>query len=151
WSSPLDEAPDAVFAGRMMGDGVAIDPTGTSLHAPCDGVLIVVPASRHAVTLRADNGAEILLHVGIDTVGLAGQGFELHVREGQGVRAGDRLISFDLEVLAQGAKSLVTPVVVTDTVGFPISRRSQDCALKVGDFLMEIAPLAEAASAGAAP
>jgi len=55
WSAPLAEAPDAVFAGQMMGDGVAIDPTGASLHAPCDGTLVVVPASKHAVTLRADN------------------------------------------------------------------------------------------------
>jgi len=127
----------------MMGDGVAIDPTGTSLHAPCDGTLVVVPASKHAVTIRAENGAEILLHVGIDTVGLAGEGFELHVREGQTVRAGDRLISFDLDLLARRAKSLITPVLVTDTMGFTISRRSQNCSLRVGDFLMEVLQTAD--------
>ena len=70
WGAPLAETPDPVFSGGMMGDGVAIDPTGTTLHAPCAGTLIVVAASRHAVTIRAENGAEILLHVGIDTVGL---------------------------------------------------------------------------------
>jgi phosphocarrier protein FPr/phosphocarrier protein len=148
WSAPLEEAPDAVFAGQMMGDGVAIDPTGMSLHAPCDGALIVVPASKHAVTLRADNGAEILLHIGIDTVGLGGEGFELHVREGQRVRAGDRLISFDLDLLARRAKSLLTPVILTDTMGFSISRRSQNCSLQVGDFLMEILQTADIAHAG---
>jgi phosphocarrier protein FPr/phosphocarrier protein len=147
WSSPLDEAPDAVFAGQMMGDGVAIDPIGTSLHAPCDGTLIVVPTSKHAVTLRADNGAEILLHVGIDTVALGGEGFELHVREGQRVRAGDRLISFDLDLLARRAKSLLTPVIVTDTMGFSISRRSENCSVRVGDFLMEILQTADIAHA----
>jgi len=131
----------------MMGDGVAIDPTGTSLHAPCDGTLVVVPASKHAVTIRAENGAEILLHVGIDTVGLAGEGFELHVREGQTVRAGDRLISFDLDLLARRAKSLITPVLVTDTMGFTISRRSQNCSLRVGDFLMEVLQTADIANA----
>ena len=146
WSAPLEEAPDAVFSGRMMGDGVAIDPTGPSLHAPCDGTLVVVPSSRHAVTLRADNGAEILLHVGIDTVGLAGEGFELHVREGQVVRAGDRLISFDLDLLARRAKSLITPVLVTDTMGFSIARRSENCSLKVGDFLMEVLQTADIAN-----
>ncbi|MDB6103949.1 MAG: phosphoenolpyruvate-protein phosphotransferase, partial [Gammaproteobacteria bacterium] len=149
WSASLDEAPDAVFAGKMMGDGVAIDPTGRSLHAPCDGTLVVVPTSKHAVTLRADNGAEILLHVGIDTVGLGGEGFELHVREGQRVRAGDRLISFDLDLLARRAKSLVSPVILTDTMEFSISRRSQDCSLQVGDFLMEILQTADIAHAGA--
>src|SRR6202043_2626832 len=83
WSTPLDEAPDAVFAGRMLGDGLAIDPTGSTLYAPCDGELIAVPVSKHSITLRTRDGAEILLHVGIDTVGLGGQGFELHVRQGQ--------------------------------------------------------------------
>jgi phosphoenolpyruvate-protein phosphotransferase len=150
WSAPLGETPDPVFSARMMGDGVVIDPTGSSLHAPCDGTLLLVPASRHAVTLRAANGAEILLHVGIDTVGLAGEGFELHVREGQAVRAGDRLISFDLDLLARRAKSLMTPVLITDTVGFSISRRSENCSLKVGDFLMEVLQTADTANADAA-
>ena len=150
WSAPLGETPDPVFSARMMGDGVAIDPTGSSLHAPCDGTLLVVPASRHAVTMRATNGAEILLHVGIDTVGLAGEGFQLHVREGQAVRAGDRLISFDLDLLARRAKSLLTPVLITDSTGFAISRRSENCSLQVGDFLMEVLQTADSANADAA-
>ena len=150
WSAPLGETPDPVFSARMMGDGVAIDPTGSSLHAPCDGTLLVVPASRHAVTMRAANGAEILLHVGIDTVGLAGEGFQLHVREGQAVRAGDRLISFDLDLLARRAKSLLTPVLITDSTGFSISRRSENCSLQVGDFLMEVLQTADSANADAA-
>jgi multiphosphoryl transfer protein len=149
WSAPLEEAPDPVFSGRMMGDGVAIDPTGSSLHAPCDGTLVVVPASKHAVTIRAANGAEILVHVGIDTVGLAGEGFEVHVREGQAVRAGDRLISLDLDLLARRAKSLITPVLITDTRGFSIARRSEGCSLQVGDFLMEVLQTAAAGSAAA--
>ena len=148
WSASLDEAPDPVFAGKMMGDGVAIDPTGSSLHAPCDGTLVVVPTSKHSVTLRADNGAEILLHVGIDTVALGGEGFELHVREGQRVRAGDRLISFDLDLLARRAKSLLTPIILTDTMEFSISRRSENCSLQVGDFLMEIGCSGDTARTG---
>lgn len=147
WSTPLEEAPDAVFAGRMMGDGVAIDPTGTCLHAPCDGTLVVVPESRHAVTLRAGNGAEILLHVGIDTVGLGGEGFELHVREGDRVRAGDRLISFELDLLARRAKSLMTPVILANSAGFSISRRAENRSVQVGDFLMEILQTADSSNA----
>ena len=76
WCAPLDETPDAVFAQRMLGDGVAIDPTGDTLHAPCDGVVISVAPSKHAITIRAADGAEILMHVGIDTVALAGEGFQ---------------------------------------------------------------------------
>ncbi|MBS0420916.1 MAG: phosphoenolpyruvate--protein phosphotransferase [Proteobacteria bacterium] len=150
WSAPLEETPDPVFSGRMMGDGVVIDPTGNTLHAPCAGTLIIVAASRHAVTLRADNGAEILLHVGIDTVGLAGEGFELHVRAGQRVEAGDRLITFDLDLLAQRAKSLMTPVLVTDSTAFSISRRSDNCSLRVGEFLMEVLAASDGESAPSA-
>ena len=138
WSTPLDEAPDAVFAGRMLGDGLAIDPTGSTLYAPCDGELIAVPATRHAVTLRTPQGAEILLHVGIDTVGLAGEGFELHVRQGQQVRAGDRLLSFDIDLLARRAKSLLTPVIVLEGSGFSLGRRNQDREVDVGDVLLEL-------------
>src|SRR5688572_17969319 len=82
WSAPLEETPDAVFAQRMLGDGVAIDPTGGVLHAPCDGEVIAVAPSKHAVTLRAANGAEILMHVGIDTVALGGEGFRARVAAG---------------------------------------------------------------------
>uniref|UniRef100_B0T4D1 phosphoenolpyruvate--protein phosphotransferase n=1 Tax=Caulobacter sp. (strain K31) TaxID=366602 RepID=B0T4D1_CAUSK len=141
WVAPLDEAPDAVFAERMLGDGLAIDPLGSSLHAPCDGRVIAVHATRHAVTLRADNGAEILMHVGLETVGLGGEGFEVHVKDGQAVKAGDKLISFDLDLLSQRAKSLITPVVITNPDAFRIVRRAQDHAASVGDFLMELAPV----------
>ena len=155
WSTPLDEAPDAVFAGRMLGDGLAIDPTGATLYAPCDGELIAVPASRHALTLRTAEGAEILLHVGIDTVGLSGEGFELHVRQGQQVRAGDRLLSFDIDLLARRAKSLLTPVIVLEGGRFTVGRRNQDRELKVGDVLMELVLAtnvqAAAVSDGSAP
>jgi multiphosphoryl transfer protein len=147
WSTPLDEAPDAVFAGRMLGDGLAIDPTGSTLHAPCDGELIAVPASRHAITLRTPEGAEILLHVGIDTVALGGEGFELHVEQGQSVRAGDRLLSFDIDLLARRAKSLLTPIIVLEGGGYTVSRRSENREVAVGDLLMELVPL----TAGAQP
>ena len=138
WSTPLDEAPDAVFAGRMLGDGLAIDPTGSTLYAPCDGELIAVPSSRHAITLRTPEGAEIMLHVGIDTVALGGEGFELHVRQGQIVRTGDRLLSFDIDLLARRAKSLLTPVILLEGGGFSVSRRSESCELAVGDALLEL-------------
>jgi multiphosphoryl transfer protein len=106
WSAPLEEVPDPVFAGRLLGDGVAIDPTAGVLHAPCDGSIITVPAQKHALTLRAPDGAEILLHVGIDTVALNGEGFELHVAQGSRVKAGERLLTFDLDLLARRATSL---------------------------------------------
>jgi phosphocarrier protein FPr/phosphocarrier protein len=148
WSAPLDEAPDEVFAARLLGDGVAIDPTGGTLHAPCDAEIVLLPATRHAVTLRSESGCEILLHVGIDTVALAGAGFEAHVREGAHVRAGDTLLSFDLDFLARRAKSVLTPVIVTTDSGCEIRRRSLDREVAVGEWLMEIAPRTAAGAAG---
>jgi glucose-specific phosphotransferase system IIA component len=103
WIAPLDETPDAVFAERMLGDGLAIDPFGSTLHAPCDAVVTTVHRARHAVTLRAANGAEILMHVGLETVALNGEGFRSIVKEGQAVKAGDKLLGFDLDLLAQRA------------------------------------------------
>jgi phosphocarrier protein FPr/phosphocarrier protein len=141
WIAPLDETPDAVFAERMLGDGVAIDPLGSILHAPCDGRIISAPATRHSITLRADNGAEILMHVGLETVGLGGEGFEVHVRDGQAVKSGDKLISFDLDRISLRARSLITPIIITNPDAFQIVRREQDHAAAVGDFLMELAPV----------
>ena len=141
WSTPLDEIPDPVFAARMLGDGLAVDPTGATLHAPCDGEIIALPESKHAVTLRTDGGAEILMHIGIDTVGLEGEGFQAYVQQGRRVAAGERLISFDLDLVARRAKSLLTPILVMEGCGFAIVRSSENRELAVGDVLMEIAPI----------
>ena len=151
WSTPLEEAPDEVFARGLLGDGLAIDPTSATLCAPCDGELIVIAAARHAVTLRTPQGCEVLLHVGIDSVELGGQGFELHVQQGARVRAGERLLSFDLDLLARRARSVLTPVIVTADSGFRIVRRSSGCELAVGNLLMEVASQAQEVSAPAAP
>lgn len=153
WSTPLDEIPDPVFAGRMLGDGLAVDPTGTTLHAPCDGEIVTLPESKHAVTLRADGGVEILMHVGIDTVALGGEGFEAHVRPGRRVAAGERLITFDLDFIARRAKSLLTPILIMEGCGFMVARSIESREIAVGDVLMEIAPggQADAAGGGAEP
>ncbi len=142
WAAPLAEVPDPVFADRMMGDGVAIDPTGGMLCAPCDGEILLLHQSRHAVTLRAANGAEILMHVGLDTVALGGRGFTVHVAKGDKVKAGDRLISFDLDQLGEQARSLITPIVVTNGEDFLVTSRIENEAIACGQELMTVRPLA---------
>jgi phosphoenolpyruvate-protein phosphotransferase len=138
WCSSLDELPDPVFAGRMLGDGLAIDPTSGILIAPCAGEIITLPASAHAVSIRTARGIDVLIHVGIDTVHLAGRGFEARVRPGAIVRAGDELIRFDLEVVARGAKSLMTPIVVTSMDGLRLRRRRAPGSVSAGELLFEI-------------
>jgi phosphoenolpyruvate-protein phosphotransferase len=131
WCTSLDATPDPVFAGRLLGDGLAIDPTGSTVHAPCDGEVVTLPASRHAVTLRATNGIEVLVHVGIDTVGLHGAGFEALVGVGAQVRAGDPLLRFDLDGLAQRVRSLLTPIVVLGE-GHRVEALGVDSSVRVG-------------------
>ena len=130
--------PDEVFAQCLLGDGVAIDPTADTLCAPCDGEVIVIAAAHHALTLRTDAGCEILLHVGVDTVALKGTGFEMLARVNTRVRSGDPLLRFNLDFLAQQARSLLTPVVIGLDSGFRITRRALGCPLRAGDFLMEL-------------
>ena len=150
WSSALGEIPDEVFARAMLGEGAAIDPTGNELRAPCDGEVISIAAARHAVALRATCGAEILVHVGIDTVALGGEGFTLHSRKGDRVHAGDLLLSFDLDLLAARARSLVTPVIVTNSERFRIVRANLDRVLGPDDVLFELEASGEAAVAAPA-
>ncbi len=138
WLAPLEETPDPVFAERMMGDGVAIDPTEGVLCAPCDGQVLSVHRAGHAVTLRAAGGAEILIHVGLETVGMNGRGFERRVADGQAVRAGEPLIAFDLDVLAAGAPSLITPIVLANSDAFEIVRRAPDGLIAVGAPLFTV-------------
>jgi len=117
WVTALDKVPDPVFSGRMLGDGVAVDPTEGRLVAPGAGVIVTLNPSAHAVTIDLDDGAQVLIHIGIDTVALGGKGFTAHVKQGQRVAAGDMLIEFDLDYLARHAKSLITPVIVTSGGG----------------------------------
>jgi PTS system glucose-specific IIA component len=111
----IEEVPDPVFAGRMMGNGVAIDPTEGVVVSPVDGEIVQLFHTKHAVGIKSKNGAEVLIHVGLETVTMAGEGFEAHVAEGQAVKVGDKLISFDLELIREKAKSTITPIVITNT------------------------------------
>jgi phosphoenolpyruvate-protein phosphotransferase len=138
WCAALEEVPDAVFAGRMLGDGVAIDPTSGIVLAPCAGEVVTLPASGHAFSIRTRDGAELLVHVGIDTVQLAGRGFEARVEVGQVVHAGQELIRFDLDIVARGAKSLMTPIVVAANDGLTLRNRRTPGIVKAGDSLFEI-------------
>ncbi len=147
WIAPLEETPDAVFADKMMGDGLAIDPTGASLHAPCAGEIIALHHSRHAVSLRAPNGAEILMHIGLETVALNGAGFTAYVQVGQTVAPGDKLVSFDLDFVARRAKSLISPIVITNGEAFVVGRREVGRLVEIGGAFMTLRPAAEAPSA----
>lgn len=111
----LAKVPDQVFAQGMVGHGFAIDPLSNELYSPIDGVVVLLHKNKHAITIESLSGEQILIHLGIDTVGLNAQGFTTHVSQGQSVQVGTLLISFDMDYLALNAKSLITPILVLNS------------------------------------
>lgn len=111
----LDEVPDPVFSERMLGEGIAIMPVSGDVIAPCDGSIIHLANTKHAIGLRAVDGTEILIHIGLETVSLGGQGFTACVEQGDRVTKGQLLIQVDWDFLREKAISFVTPVVVTNS------------------------------------
>lgn len=116
----LTSVGDPVFAGLMMGDGIAIEPLSSTLVAPCDGVITHLAKTSHALTMTAANGAEILIHIGIDTVALHGEGFSARVKQGDRVQRGQALIEVDIDAAARRVPSMQTMVVIANQ-GFDVS------------------------------
>ncbi len=117
----LDDVPDPVFAGRSVGNGFAVEPSEGAFCAPIDGELILLAKTLHAFAVRSDAGAEILVHIGIDTVMLKGEGFAALRRQGDRVAAGDPIIACDLAAVAERVPSLATPVLLTNGATFVLS------------------------------
>jgi phosphocarrier protein FPr/phosphocarrier protein len=137
WAVALDAVPDPVFAERMMGEGIAIDPLDGIVRAPCDAVVSAVAPTRHSVTLTLANGAEILIHIGLETVALGGEGFTARVSVGDRVAAGAALIEVDLDAVAQRARSLLTPITVANE-GFAIAAVATDRKVAQGDPIFTV-------------
>jgi len=112
---PIEQVPDPVFAQKMIGEGISIDPLSDRLLAPCDGVVAHLHPSHHAVTIRTTGGLEVLLHIGLDTVQMRSDGFTPKVSVGDEVQTGDELIAFDLDKVATNAKSLLTQMVIANS------------------------------------
>ncbi|MBC3436442.1 phosphoenolpyruvate--protein phosphotransferase [Pseudomonas sp. BW16M2] len=134
---PLDQVPDPVFSSGTLGDGVAIDPLNDVLHAPCAGEVVQLARTGHALTLRAANGAEVLLHIGVDTVQLQGRGFSPLVALGDQVLQGQPLVRFDMDLVAQHCVSLVTVMLVSNGPGFGLTRLDTG-ASRLGAALLEV-------------
>jgi sugar PTS system EIIA component len=111
---PLEEVPDPVFSQKMMGDGIAIEPTEGEVVAPVNGEVVQVFPTKHAVGLRSEAGVELLIHVGLETVSMNGEGFTAHVAAGDRVKVGQRLLTVDLDLVKQKVKSTITPIIVTN-------------------------------------
>lgn len=115
--SSIEKISDPAFAQKMMGDGICIVPEDNKVYAPCDGEVTFVFPSKHAIGLQTESGLEALIHVGLDTVNLNGEGFEVVVTEGTKIKKGDLLMQFDLEFIREKATSIETPFIITNLSG----------------------------------
>lgn len=133
---PLSDVPDKVFSSGAMGKGLAIDPEKGELIAPADGEITTIFPTGHAVGLTTKDGIEILMHIGMDTVELEGQGFETFVKQGDQVKAGDLLVRFDIEAIKAAGYSVITPIVITNTEHFAdVLELNQEELISSEDFL----------------
>jgi len=140
---PLDLVPDPVFSSRVIGDGLCIDPTSTTLCAPLAGVVSNVQASGHAISITDENGVQVLMHIGLDTVNLAGKGFTRLVEEGQQVDVGQSLIEFDADFVALNARSLLTLMLVVS--GEPFTWLTPETGVvDSGQPLLSLKPIEQA-------
>ena len=116
---PITEVPDPTFAEGMLGNGVAIIPAEGKVYAPCNAKVDVMFGTGHAISLVSDEGAEILIHVGLDTVSLEGKPFKVHANSGDSVKKGDLLIEVDLDMIKEAGLNTITPVVICNSDMYP--------------------------------
>lgn len=135
---PLSETPDAVFASGAMGQGVAIEPSVGEVVAPADGTIRLLFPTNHAIGLATDDGAELLIHVGMDTVELDGKGFTAHVVQGSKVKKGQLLLSFDMEAIQEAGYSVVTPIIVTNSADYQAVEVLAEGQIDLGQNLLDI-------------
>ncbi|MCX7828007.1 MAG: PTS glucose transporter subunit IIA [Thermanaerothrix sp.] len=134
---PLEEVPDQVFSSKMAGDGVAVEPSEGLVLSPVDGIIEVLFPSAHAFGVRTPEGVEILVHVGVDTVNLRGEGFEALKNQGDRVSAGEPVIRFDLDTVRSKAPSILSPVVITTGQAFRVLKEGP---VKAGEAVLSYQP-----------
>ena len=135
---PMSEVKDETFAAEVLGKGIAIIPKKGEVTAPCDAVVETVFATRHAIGLKADNGAEILIHVGINTVELGGKFYTSHVKEGDRVRIGQVMLTFDMEKIKEAGYDVTTPMIVTNSDDYQEIRILKTGNVTKQDAVLEI-------------
>ena len=134
----LSEVPDPTFAQEILGAGIAFKPETGEVVAPVDAKVVNLFDTKHALGLETESGIEILIHIGLDTVKMGGEGFEAFVDQGDTVKAGDKLIEVDLELVEEKAESIITPMVVTNTADFDEISSSASGQIDIGDKVLEI-------------
>lgn len=136
---PISQVPDPTFAEGMLGNGIAIEPSEGKVYAPCDATVDMMFTTGHAVSLVAENGAELLIHVGLETVSLEGKPFTVHVANGDKVKKGQLLIEADLAAIKAAGLPVITPMVVCNTDDYPTFNTFVDKDVTNEDVVIELA------------
>ena len=132
-SKAIEQVPDEVFSSKMMGDGIAIQPDRGEIYAPCDGTIsMIMEHSLHALGILTKDGMELLLHIGIDSVELMGEGFIAHVKKGDSIKAGDRLISYDQALLKRKGINDISMLIIVEPKDHKIISTNPDQDMKQG-------------------
>lgn len=134
----LEKLSDEAFSSKIVGDGIAIEPENGQVFSPVDGKVMMLFETKHAIGLGTDSGAEILIHIGMDTVKLKGEGFEAFVKNGDRVKRGQKIIEFDLELLKSKGYTLTTPVVITNTFDFSEINPVEEKTVAIDDIVLNI-------------
>ncbi|WKD59383.1 glucose PTS transporter subunit IIA [Corynebacterium caspium] len=141
----LENTPDEAFAAGAVGKGISIDPSGDTVYAPADGTVMAAFPTGHAIGLKLDNGVQLLIHIGIDTVNMEGKGFELQVAKGDTVKQGQALVTFDRAAIEAAGYSPITPVLVTNHKKLAnVVALNNSGEVQVGDALLEATPKVKA-------
>lgn len=135
---PSSEVNDPTFAEEMLGKGMAIKPTEGKVYAPFDGTVALVFDTKHAVSLVSEKGAEVLIHVGLDTVMLKGEHYTAHVESGATVKKGDLLLEFDMEAIKAAGYDTITPVLVCNADDYKDVVRTTGKMVEPGDVVMQL-------------
>jgi PTS system beta-glucosides-specific IIC component len=136
---PITEVPDPTFAEGMLGNGIAIEPAEGKVYAPCDATVDMMFTTGHDVSLVTDFGAEVLIHVGLETVGLEGKPFKVHAANGDKVKKGQLLIEVDLEAVKAAGLPIITPVLICNTDDYPTFKTFVGKDVTNDDVVIELA------------
>lgn len=136
---PVSQVPDPTFAEEILGKGIAVEPTEGKVYAPCDATVDMMFETGHAVSLLADFGAEVLIHVGLETVSLKGKHFSVHAASGDKVKKGDLLIEFDLEAIKAEGFNTITPMLVCNSSEYNTFKTHVGKAVTNADVVIELA------------
>ncbi|WP_343154309.1 PTS glucose transporter subunit IIA [Buchnera aphidicola (Aphis aurantii)] len=134
----IEDVPDIVFSKKIVGDGVAIKPSGNKIISPINGTIGKILDSKHAFSMLSEDGVELFVHFGIDTIKLKGEGFEKIAQDDQEVKIGDTIIIFDLNVLEKKARSILTPVVISNMDKFKRIEKSSGSIIAGETIIMSL-------------